>query len=148
MPTIPPSFPPRSSNDQQVNFIRALVNFSDNANPAIQMGCIPLNSFISQVLVEIITTFNATTSNPLTVGTSYTNANELVSSTDAPSSVAGVVSVARGLGTSLTQTTTPPINNVATAEGGIGIFVKYAPTGGAATQGQARIMLAFVPPNP
>ncbi len=152
MPTIPPTFPPRQANEDQIAFVRKLFNFNDagfqpTGSVGVQFASVPLNSFIMDVKAEVVTTFNATTTNPITFGTTATTCNELMSSTDITSSVAGTYSATRGFGSSLTQTATPAISNVSTAEGGIGLFAKYVPTGGAATQGAVRFVLTYAPPG-
>lgn len=155
MATLPPSYAPRQATTQQVNYIRKTVNYNDaNIGSAYLFGAIPLNSFILSVDVEVITAFNAATTNVLTFGTTLTNSNELFNSTDlASANTTGEFSATRGKGRSLTQTATAAQAgqgggaSIVTAEGGIGLFAKYAQTGTAATTGKATVVIAYIPDN-
>jgi hypothetical protein len=135
------NFPARFFSTQQVHYYRFTVNFND---PQIgtfqQIGTVGKAAFITNVEVEVVTAFNAGTTNTLTVGTTSTNINEIVSSADltgngSSSLSTQVTRVTRGFGRSLT------------ASGDTGIFVKYAQTGTAATNGQAIVVITWVPNN-
>jgi hypothetical protein len=147
MPTIPASFPPRQETTHQVNYIRKVVNFSDpGLSTGVCFAAIPLGSYILKSEAEIVTAFNAGTTNPLSLGTT-TAANELLQSGDITAATPAVYTNTRGNGRSLTQTATAAVSGVVVAEGGIGLFVKYAPTGTAATTGQAVLVVQYIPNN-
>lgn len=148
MPTIPASYPPRAAQTPQVNYIRKTVNFNDaGIATGVMFASIPVNSYILSVSVQIVTIFNAVTTNVLTFGTTLANANELAGSGDINEAATGVNSATVGLGTSLTQTATAAVGNVTPAEGGVGIFAKYTQTGTAATAGKAVFIMTYIPDN-
>lgn len=126
----------RSNTTQQTSYYRATVNFNDaTIATGIQFGTLPIGSSIVDVQVEIVTVFNAVTTNVLTVGTTLANANELVNASDVNELATGVTKVARGLGQSLT----------ATAD--TGLWAKYTQTGTAATTGQAIVTIQYIQNN-
>jgi hypothetical protein len=123
----------RQDPRQVTNTLRKTVNFND---PGITTGVafdasLPKGAFITQVLCEIVTTFNAGTTNVLTVGTNATNYNNIIAAADVNEGATGVTSVATGLGRSIASPAdvTP--------------FVMYTQTGTAATQGQAVITITY-----
>lgn len=121
---------------QAVHTYRATVNFGDpSISSGVQFGTLPKNASIIGVQVEVITAFNAATTNVLTFGTTSTNANELVNASDVNEGVTGVTAVTRGLGQSLTSS------------GETGLWGKYTQTGTAATAGQAVVIITYVPNN-
>lgn len=125
----------RSNTTQQTSYYRATVNFNDaGIASAIQFGTLPQNSSITDIQVEIVTAFNAGSTNVLTVGTT-TTATEIVNAADVNEAATGVTKVTRGLGQSLT------------ASADTALYAKYVQTGGAATAGQAVIIIQFVPNN-
>jgi hypothetical protein len=129
-----PASPPARLDPRQVtNTLKKTVNFGDAsiATGVSFANSLPMGAFITQVLVEIVTAFNAGTTNPLTVGTVSTAYNNIVSTVDVNAGTAGVYEATRGLGRSLT----------AAAE--VTPFVKYAQTGTAATAGQAVIVIVY-----
>jgi len=135
MPTnIPPAYPQARRVATQVsNLLKHTVNFND---PNIGSGVafdesLPFGAFIISVTVEIVTAFNAGTSNALTIGTNPTNDNNIVASTDVNPAATGVTQVTRGLGRSLT------------AAGETPVFAKYAQSGTAATAGQAIVVIEY-----
>jgi hypothetical protein len=126
--------PPARQDARQVpNTLKKTVNFNDTG---ISSGLafdnsLPLGAFITRVLVEIVTAFNAVTTNVLTVGTNSTTYNDIVAAADVNEGVAGVTEVTRGYGRSLAATAdkTP--------------YAKYTQTGTAATTGQAVIVIEY-----
>ena len=148
MPTIPASYPPRASVTPQVNYIRKTVNFNDaGIGSGYMFASIPLNSYILAVSVEVVTVFNAASTNVLTFGTTLASANELAGSGDINEAATGVQTATVGLGRSLTQTATAAVGNVTPAEGGVGIFAKYTQTGTPATTGKAVVIITYIPDN-
>lgn len=131
--------PPARQDPRQVtNTLKKTVNFGD---AGISTGLpfdnsIPAGAFITGVWVEVVTAFNGTSTNPLTVGTVSTAYNNIVAAGDLPGSggaslTVGVTQVTRGLGRGLT------------AAADITPYVKYAPTGTAPTTGQAVIVIQY-----
>lgn len=124
---------PRQDPRQVPNTLKKTVNFND---AGISSGVafdnsLPLGAFILAVLVEIVTAFNAVSSNVLTVGTNSSSFNDIVAAGDVDESAAGVTEVTRGYGRSL----------AASAEKVV--YAKYTQTGTAATTGQAVIVIVF-----
>lgn len=126
---------PPSRNDprQVVNTLKKTVNWNDlgiGSGVAFD-NSLPEGAFITGVWVEIVTPFNAVTTNVLTVGTNAATYNNLVAAADINEAVAGVTWVSRGLGQSiaLAAAITP--------------YAMYTQTGGAATAGQAVILITY-----
>src|SRR5882724_6820881 len=129
-----PARPQARRNPRQVsNTLRKTINFND---PGIATSVafdesLPQGAFIIAVLVEIVTAFNAGTTNVLTIGTTSNNANEIVNAADVNEGAIGVTPVARGLGRPLT------------AAGETPVYAKYAQTGTAATTSQAVVVIEY-----
>ncbi len=116
------------------NTIRKTVNFNDvgiGTGVAIGPDALPQGAFILGVWVEIVTVFNAVTTNVLTVGTNAASYNNIVNAGDVNETATGVTQVTRGLGRSLA------------AAGDTQVFVMYTQSGTAATTGQAVIVIEF-----
>jgi hypothetical protein len=111
---------------------RYAVNFSD---PGLAAGVpfltLPQGAYITDVQVEVVTGFNAGTTNVLTVGTNNPSYNNMISSADVNPANTGVTVATRGWGRSLASAADT------------GVFVTYTSTGAAATQGQAVIIVEF-----
>lgn len=123
----------RQQHTQVVNTFRKTVNYND---PGISAGVrgftLPLGAFIVQVLCEIVTVFNAGTTNVLTVGTNGpTNYNDIIAAGDVNEAALAVTSVTTGLGRSLA------------AAAAKDVFFKYTQSGTAATTGQAVIVISY-----
>jgi hypothetical protein len=115
------------------NTIRALFNYNDaGLSAGVYIGTLPATAFITGWWCEIVTLFNAGTTNPITVGGNAAAYNNIMQAGDNTPGTAGVYAapVAR-LGRS-----------VASA-GDIQLYLKYAPTGTAATTGQGVFVLEF-----
>lgn len=129
-----PAFPQaRRQGQQLINTIRKTVNYND---AGISSGIafaesLPVGAFILSVHVEIVTAFNAVTTNVLTVGTNSTSYNDIVTAGDVDETATGNNDVTRGRGRSL----------AATAEKSV--YVKYTQTGTAATAGVAVIVITY-----
>ena len=124
--------PVRQDPRQVANTLKKTVNFND---PNITTGVafdnsLPAGAVILQVMVEIVTVFNAVTTNVLTVGTVATAYNNIVAAGDVNEAATGVTLVTRGLGQSLTAADVVP-------------FAMYTQSGTAATTGQAVITILF-----
>lgn len=132
MATGTPGTSARVDPRQVLNTWRQTVNYND---PAVAAGVLsgvwlPMGAFITQILVEIVTAFNAATTNVLTVGTNGTFDN-IVGAGDVTEGTVAVTSVTTGLGRSIA------------AAGDAQIGWKYTQTGTAATAGQAVIVICF-----
>lgn len=116
---------------QVSNTWRRQVNWNDSGIASPVAGVVlPQGAFITNVMVEVVTAFNAATTNVLTVGTNA-GANNIVAAADVDEATPGVYQVTRGFGRSLT------------AAGDVTVSVKYAQTGTAATAGQAEIVIEY-----
>ncbi len=145
---------PRQNTTQQANYIRRRVNFNSTyvgTTAGMLLGVLPVGAIITKVAVDVVTAFNAGTTNTLTAGTTATNANELIASGDVTATAVGYTEGTRGRGSSLTQAASPPTtfagSTVDQTEGGVGVWAKFAQTGTAATAGAANVLVEFLPPN-
>lgn len=130
---IPALVPARDSGRQNVHTIRKTVNWNDPliTAPRDPFACLPKGSFISRLVVEIVTAFTGTTPT-LTVGTTTANANEVIASGDSACATAGVKpTITTGLGRSLT------------AAADTYLYVKMTGTGVGA--GKAIVIVEFIP---
>lgn len=119
---------PRLTQYQMVHCFRKRVNWNDsNIAAGVLMGTLPAGAQLVLQAVRVNTAFNAGTTNALNVGTTA-GGTQLF--TDA--ATAGARS--------------PAIANLSFAVD-TDIFVAYAQTGGAATAGQADIVIGFMPNN-
>jgi hypothetical protein len=123
----------RQDPRQVTNTLKKTVNFNDTA---ISAGIgfdnyLPQGAFITSVLVEVVTAFNAATTNVLTVGTVSTAYNNIVAAGDVNLAATGVYQINRGLGRSLA------------AAASVLPVAEYTQTGTAATAGQAIILIEF-----
>lgn len=125
--------PPRQDPRQVVNTLRKTVNFNDVgiASGVAFDNSLPQSAFISRVMVEIVTAFNAVTTNVLTVGTNSTAYDNIIGPGDVNETIAGVTEVGRSYGRGLT------------AAADVTPYAKYTQTGTAATTGQAVILIQF-----
>jgi hypothetical protein len=111
---------------------RYAVNFNDpGLSSGVQFLVLPQGAYVLDAQIEIVTAFNAGTTNPLTVGTNSPGFNNIISTADVNATVPGVTVATRGWGRSLASAADT------------GVAVLYAPTGAAATQGQAVIVIEF-----
>lgn len=136
-----PAFPPARKDPRQVtNVLKRTLNYNDaDAALASFANSLPQGAFITNVMVEIVTAFNAGTTNPITVGTNSTSYNNLMASTDITSGTAGVYThVASGSPAVITGR-----GRAFAASGDTAVFATYIPTGTAATQGQAVIVIEY-----
>lgn len=136
MTTVPATYPARGSHVQDVKYFRKTVNFNDaNIAAGVKFGRLPAGASIMDVSVEIVTAFNAVTTNVLTFGTTLASANEIVAAGDVNEGATGVTKVTRGFGVALT----------AAAE--VDLYAKYTQTGTAASAGQAIFVMTFANNN-
>lgn len=138
-------FNPRQTPDQQLSYYRITVNWNDqNIGSAQQFGMLPPNAYIFAIDAYVNTAFNAGTTNAVTIGTTKTNANEIVAT-----GINGTTSIATGgyhltsaagLGTAVSMGGTWLNTNMP-------LFVKYAQTGTAATAGSVVIIITYASNN-
>jgi hypothetical protein len=121
-------------HQNQVHFLRKEVNYNDPGIAAgVVVGRLPANAQITQALARVRTTFNAGTTNVLTVGTnagSYDN-------------IFGTADIAEGA----VGNNAAPLANLQEALSEADVLVKYIQTGTAATQGKAVIHIAYTVNN-
>lgn len=133
MPTNTVGSQNRQDPRQVTNTLKKIVNYNDvgvsTGNAFAQY--LPQGAFITSVLCEIVTAFNAGGTNPLTVGTNSPSFNNIIAAGDNTPGTPAVYDATRGLGRSLT------------AAGDVLPVAMYAPTGGAPTTGQAVIVIEF-----
>lgn len=137
MTAIPQVLAARQYPWQLTHYLRFTVNFNDPlvSAPRDPRGCLPTNAFLTSVQTEVVTAFNAATTNVLTVGTTTANANEIVSAADVTEGTPGIYASTGGIGRSLT------------ASGPTNVYAKYTQTGTAATTGKAIITIQYIPDN-
>ena len=131
-----PSFPPARRDARQVsNTLKRTLNYNDPDIAQFSFAnALPAGAFVTKVLVEIVTAFNAGTTNPITVGTNSTSYTNLLASSDITSGTPGVYFVASG---------TTKLGRAFAASGDTAVYGTYIPTGTAATAGQAVIVIEY-----
>lgn len=131
------TFPARNRAEQQVAAISATVNFGDaGIATGIQIGTLPQGAYItSSSSVEVVTAFNAVTTNVLTVGTVLATSNNIFAAADVTEGTPGVYAIVLA-----------NQGRAAAAAGDVPIYVKYTQTGTAATTGQAVVVVCYVVP--
>lgn len=132
MPTGTVGVAARQDPRQVSNTLKKTINFNDagiGSGVAFE-NYLPLGAFILLVLTEIVTAFNGGT-NVLTVGTVGAAFNNIVAAGDVNPGVVGVYPSTRAIGRALTAAA----NVLPTA--------LYVQTGGAATAGQAIVVIEF-----
>jgi hypothetical protein len=140
---------PRVFQWQQTAYIRTTFAYnsctqsSNVCTVKVKTASLPYNAAILRVTAVVHTAFNSTSTDVFTLGTTSTNANELVSS-GCSIHAQGVVacSVAAGassaIGVSATQTG---------ANGGFDMFMKWTGGGGTPSAGLMSMVVEYVMPN-
>ena len=117
-----------------VHYLRKEVNYNDpGIASGIVIGRLPANAQITQALTRVRTTFNAGTTNVLTVGTNATSFDNVFGAADIAEGSAG--------------NNAAPLANLQDIQVEADVFVKYTQTGTAATQGKAVIHIAYTVNN-
>ena len=117
-----------------VHYLRKEVNYNDPGIAAgIVIGRLPANAQVTQALARVRTTFNAGTTNVLTVGTNGTSYDNIFGTADIAEGSAG--------------NSAAPLANLQDVQAEADVFVKYTQTGTAATQGKAVIHIAYTVNN-
>ena len=123
------------------NTIRALLNFGDpGVSAGVQIGVLPLGAFLTGWWFEVVTGFNAGTTNPVTVGTNATNYNNIMQAGD---NTPGTPGIYRDPIVAGPPSTEARLGRSFAAAGDTPVFMKYAPTGTAASAGQGVFVLEF-----
>ena len=117
-----------------LHFLRKEVNYNDpGVASGIVIGRLPAGAQVVQALARVRTTFNAGTTNVLTVGTNASNYDNILGTADiAEGSVGNNVALTANLQEALTEAD---------------VHVKYTQTGTAASQGKAVIHIAYTVNN-
>lgn len=124
----------RENVPNTVCYIRKKITFADaGAAGGIPIEWMRKGSIILGTDILITTAFNAGTTNPLTVGINSTAYDNIVTTAQ---SVAGTP----GLKQNLAPTGTALVPLAADSQ----VFVKYVPTGTAATTGEGYVIIKFV----
>ena len=117
-----------------VHYLRKEVNYNDpGIASGIVIGRLPANAQILQALARVRTTFNAATTNVLTVGTNASNYDNILGTADIAEGSAG--------------NNAAPSANLQEVLAETDVFAKYTQTGTAATQGKAVIHIAYTVNN-
>jgi hypothetical protein len=118
------------------NTLRLTINYNDvGVSTGIAFAnYLPQGAFITGAFVEVVTAFNAGTTNVITVGTVAGSVADVVASGVVTGGTPGVYWPASG------NTT---MGRKVAAAGDVQILAKYAQTGTAATTGQAVIVIEF-----
>ena len=123
----------RQDPRQVTNTLKKIVNYNDvgiGAGVAFA-NYLPQGAFLTAVLCEIVTAFNAGTTNPLTVGTNSPTFNNIIAAADNTPGTPGVYAATRALGRSIANA------------GDVLPVAMYVPTGTAPTTGQAVIVIEY-----
>ena|SRR5688572_8603824 len=117
-----------------VHYLRKDVNYNDpGIASGVVIGRLPAGAQVTQALARVRTTFNAGTTNVLTVGTNPANYDNILGTAD-------VVEGAMG-------NNVAPLANLQEVLAEVDVFVRYTQTGTAATQGKAVIHIAYTVNN-
>lgn len=121
---------------QVVNYLRKTVNFNDaGISSGVPFAAyLPAGAQILDTIVNVITAFNAGTTNVLTVGQNSSSYNDIVGSSDVTEGTPAAYVATAGAGLDLSAGDALP-------------YVKYAQTGTAATTGKAVVVITYVPNN-
>lgn len=128
----------RDESQQALHYYRLTVNFNDsNISTAQKFGALSKNTYIHSIDCHVTTVFNAGTTNVVTMGTSSTAANEIISASDLNEASATVQHLTSSTGLGLGATSAADVT----------LYAKYAQTGNAATAGSVTCVIGYVPNN-
>ena len=117
-----------------VHYLRKEVNYNDPGIAAgVVIGRLPAGAQVTQALARVRTTFNAGTTNVLTVGTNASSYDNIFAAADIAEGSAG--------------NNAAPLANLQDVLSEADVFVKYTQTGTAATQGKAIVHIAYTVNN-
>jgi len=127
----------RQLHTQQIHYLRFSVTYSDaGIATGVPKQTLPAGAIIIGTDVVVATTFNAQTTNVLTVGTNGTTANNIIASGDVDETTAG-----------LTKSVSPTAAALGALAADVPVYVKYTQTGTAGTQGAATVLIKYIPNN-
>ena len=134
MATNVPGNTARDNCEQEVQYIRKTLTFSDAANfsAGLPIGMLPAGAMILASSVDVSAAFNAGTLNDVTVGTNATAYDNILTSAQI---VAGTQGIKRAL---------PPTVRVDQITAPTMVYLKTNLTGTAATAGQLTLVITFV----
>lgn len=146
MATNSPGSSARQDPRNVTNTIRFEFNFSGSVGGIVQgtgkqIGVLPAGAYIISQTLEIITGFNAGTTNPITVGSNASTFNNIMAAGDNTPGTPGVYSPALAI-TKFGRAVTGYVPGGA-AGNDTPIFLLYAPTGAAASTGVAVYVMEF-----
>jgi hypothetical protein len=128
----------RTPSTQQVPYLRRTVSYNTagiDSTGVVWLGTLPPNAVVTSCFVKVLTPFNATVTNVLTLGDG-TTADSVFAAGDVNETVAATTVVGAAIGYRGSATVDTPL------------FVKYTQSGTAATAGSAIILLTFIPDLP
>jgi len=130
------NIPARDMGEQQVHFVRFTVAYDEvGISSGVQKATLPSGAVIIGTDVYVSTTFNANSTNVLTVGSNSTQLDNVVASGD----------VTEGSATTLTKDVSPTGTALGPLTADTTIYGKYTQTGGtAATSGAAVVIIKYV----
>lgn len=116
---------------------RKTVNFNDTGiATGVKVGTIPAGAQITSSAVNIVTAFNAVTTNVLTAGINASSYNNCVAAGDVDETAVALTNGIKPTGTAL-------VPLAADSD----LYVMYTQTGTAATTGQAVVIVTYLPNN-
>lgn len=130
---------------QAVCYLRVTVNYNDpRISSSVWFDTLPANSYILAIDADVVTAFNAASTNVLTLGATAATHNEILAS-GITAGTPGIyhLTSAAGLGTLITANTTYQT----ALNGTVPVYVNYTQTGTAATTGQVVIVITFIKNN-
>jgi hypothetical protein len=134
--TVPPTLSARNSGEQQLHFYR--YRFTSANIPALTAGVkicrLPARAYIHSISVYVSTAFNSATTDTIQLGSTASGVDILAATTI---HAGGYVAAAAAAGLGIVVATT----------GEQDVYAKYAQTGGAATAGDATLVITFFPDN-
>lgn len=126
----------RQDPRQVLNTLKRTLNFNDpDIAKAPFDNALPMGAFVTRVFCEIVTAFNAGTTNPITVGTNSTTYNNLLASGDITGATPAVYMISAA--------STAKLGRAFAAAADVIPYATYIPTGTAATTGQAVIVIEY-----
>lgn len=134
-------FPARdqSATRDTIKYFRKVVNWNDpNISSGVHFGRLPTGAFLIRASCQVLTVFNAGTTNVLTFGTTSTNANEISGTGDINEATQNTIQSCLASGATGLQLT---------ASGQVDLYAKFAQTGTAASAGQATWVLEYLDNN-
>jgi len=125
----------RQTHEQQLHYLRFAVNFNDaGISTGVGKQYLPAGAIIVGTDVLVTASFNALSTNVLTVGVNGTTANNIVGSGDVNEAS---VQIFQNISASATMPLTADSQ----------VYAKFTQTGTAATTGKAYVIVKYIPDN-